>query len=504
MKNLNVIADAPSKVDLLGYTSYINALGNIIKSEKTITPFSIGVMGDWGCGKSTFMMQLASQLTKDEFPTIVFNPWKYDGKEEVWHALIQTILITFEKGEKSKGAKEKILAVSQSIGKMLASKALSKFSQGTIELEEIIDSYSKITNENLKFINEFESTFTSLVSRYAKDKKIVIFIDDLDRCLPENVIKVLEAIKLFLSVPKCIFILGIENNIIQEGIKHRYGSSIGLSGKDYLEKIIQLPFSIPSPSEKNILNFTDLLSNGQFDRGIKTLIINGCESNPRRIKRFINSFNLLCEVIKEEYEAGIREVKLNENILAFVLLLQLRYPIAYDYYFNNPVDFKEVLNLLSEEKYYAREEIERISATNPVYNEILKIPQFNKIMNLISANSEMNFEVGEEGLLEYFSAAQSIATSSSNFEQDYYLPEIQSNTSIYNFSENRDLVLVEVGRSKLALVKAIKDATGLGLKEAKEIADNGNGTIIMTDVPPSKQPQILKEFESQDSIVEFN
>lgn len=503
MTNLNVIADAPSKVDLLGYSTYIKAIANIIKSEKTITPFSIGIMGDWGCGKSTFMMQLASRLEENKISTIVFNPWKYDGKEEVWHALIQTILITFEKSEKTKSAKDRIIAVSQSIGKMIASKAISKFSQGTIDLDEIIDSYSKITKENLEFINEFENIFTGLVDRHAKDKKIVIFIDDLDRCLPDNAIKVLEAIKLFLSVPKCVFILGIENNIIQEGIKHRYGSDIGLSGKDYLEKIIQLPFSIPSPSEKNILNFTNLLSNNQFNRGIKSLIISGCESNPRRIKRFINSFNLLCEVINEEYDSGIRESKLNENVLAFVLLLQLRYPLAYEYYFSNPIDFKDLLLGFTENKFHSREEIDRYSATNPNYAEILKNSVFNKLMNQICRNSDMNFKIGDEGLLEYFSAAQSIATSSSNFEQAYYLPEIRESTSFINIAGKKDLIISKLGNSKLAMVKLVKEVTGIGLKEAKDLVDIGVGSILMREVSLEMQDKILKAFEDVDYQVEF-
>ena len=65
-KHIRVLADAPSKADFLGFSTSIAALKKIIASPETVTPFTIGVFGDGGMGKSTLMMQFASELRRFE------------------------------------------------------------------------------------------------------------------------------------------------------------------------------------------------------------------------------------------------------------------------------------------------------------------------------------------------------------------------------------------------------------------------------------------------------
>ncbi|MBN8489129.1 MAG: hypothetical protein J0M20_15565, partial [Burkholderiales bacterium] len=83
---------------------------------------------------------------------------------------------------------------------------------------------------------------------------LVFIVDDLDRCLPEKAVEVLEAIKLFLDVEGCAFVLAVDEEVIERGIAHRYqvysqggGASAPITGAEYLEKLIHLPIRLPRP-----------------------------------------------------------------------------------------------------------------------------------------------------------------------------------------------------------------------------------------------------------------
>lgn len=131
--DVRVIADAPSKTDLLGLKPSVDALHSIVTSDSTITPFTVGIFGDWGAGKSTLLLQLRSRLSNDGFPTVIFNPWKYDGKEDVSRALIQTILLTFFEEETDESGKEKIRSILTGVAKMAADHFLEKIAGDKID-----------------------------------------------------------------------------------------------------------------------------------------------------------------------------------------------------------------------------------------------------------------------------------------------------------------------------------------------------------------------------------
>ena len=125
-QEIRVIADAPSKVDLLGLSASVEALFQIVTSPSTITPFTVGIFGDWGAGKSTLLQQLRSRLSDVQFPTVVFNPWKYDGKEDVARALIQTVLLTFYEDEADEDDKLRIESILVGVAKMAMRHFLDK------------------------------------------------------------------------------------------------------------------------------------------------------------------------------------------------------------------------------------------------------------------------------------------------------------------------------------------------------------------------------------------
>jgi predicted KAP-like P-loop ATPase len=76
--------------------------------------------------------------------------------------------------------------------------------------------------------------------------KLVVFIDDLDRCKPEKAAEIFEFIKVFLDIPGIVFILGLSDKVIERALRERYRYLEGdFSASDYVKKIVQLPVDIP-------------------------------------------------------------------------------------------------------------------------------------------------------------------------------------------------------------------------------------------------------------------
>jgi KAP family P-loop domain len=334
---MHLLSDNPATEDTLGFSQMATVLHKVIR-DTPYHPFTIGIFGEWGSGKSTLMTLIQKDLQRDGIKTVWFNAWKYDTKEVIWNALIQEIFYTMQRDREiqtranAKDFTEQVAHAAAELAKY-AAKVATRFIPGGIIKEEDVDGVLEAlrppnANDALfDFINGFESTFDQLVKDYVgnPDRYLVIFIDDLDRCLPENAITVMEALKLYLDKASCVFIIGAERSIIEEGIKKRYGDNPRLSGKDYLEKIIQLPFTIrriEPESALSLLDPYDMILPYRSDVALRTLIVQGTECNPRRMKRFVNTFWVLTEIASD--------LTLEQRrLLAKVLFFQMRFPVLY-------------------------------------------------------------------------------------------------------------------------------------------------------------------------------
>ncbi|MCG8350909.1 MAG: KAP family NTPase [Chloroflexales bacterium] len=168
---------------------------------------------------------------------------------------------------------------------------------------------TRIYREQVQSLEQFHQGLAALVKELVSDldRRLVVFIDDLDRCLPEQAIGVLEAIKVFLDIQGCVFVLGVDREIIEQGIRVRYkefalsGTSAGpfpVAERDYLEKIVQVPFTLPPLAPVAISTFLDRrlpavegLSDDEH-RQVAELMTTGLLRNPRKVKRSFNIFRL--------------------------------------------------------------------------------------------------------------------------------------------------------------------------------------------------------------------
>lgn len=291
--------DNASQVDILFYEPYADVIAEIAQNPD-YKPLTIGVFGIWGAGKSTLLNLIEQKVTdsneNNKNICIKINTWTFEGYEDAKIAIIECLLR--ELNEKApNGLGNKILNLLKRLDYFkLSTKAVGitapivasiatgnplpivlgvtgnakEIGDGIKNVSEAVqtlhDDYLKKENfssneshvNNIrKFRDDFEKELTQ-----SNIENVIVLIDDLDRCQPNRIIETLEAIKLFLSVTKTVFIIAVDENVIQYAINKKYpplGSFIANFDKEYIEKIIQLPIYIPELSAKDIENYLMLL-----------------------------------------------------------------------------------------------------------------------------------------------------------------------------------------------------------------------------------------------------
>ncbi|WP_299621028.1 P-loop NTPase fold protein [Pelagibius sp.] len=372
VQSLTLLGDGAHTVDLLGYQPYVDALVEVLAQQDLQTPFAVGVFGRWGTGKSTFMNLLREPLSIEErakkgetggFHCVVFHPWQFEEKEEVWKALLLSVIRYLEavearrttRGEdEARKIKETLRTLALSVGRLALNKTIHSMTSGVLTFDQMIEAYSKTARENANFINTFRKQFGELKKQILAGgegdiARLFVFVDDLDRCTPDNCIMVLEAIKLFFDLQECVFILGIDREVVQRGIEQKYKDSIGIHGQDYLDKLIQLPFSLPPIQPKTFKRFVETMTRDfDFSEEIRQLIVRAADGNPRLAKRLSNCLQLTRTVARRlaagtETDEALVGGQFDDAKFALLLTLQVRYPVAYLWLTRNPLTRSELV-----------------------------------------------------------------------------------------------------------------------------------------------------------------
>jgi formylglycine-generating enzyme required for sulfatase activity len=158
-----------------------------------------------------------------------------------------------------------------------------------------------------------------------RPRRLVVFVDDLDRCLPEKAIQVLEAIKLFLDVPGCLFVLGLDPEAVEAAVRARYRGEV--KAREYLEKIIQLPFILPPIEDEAMRAYVTSLAPALRDPRCAEVFAQGLTPSPRQVKRTLNIFLLLSRLV--ERWAALAET-ITPPRLAKLVAIQHAHPDLYE------------------------------------------------------------------------------------------------------------------------------------------------------------------------------
>ena len=386
--------------------------------------FTVGIFGSWGSGKTTLMHCIKKKLNDPKsfqqlFPkgdslgqtnckTIWVNPWKYDGKEDVRNALIQTILREMANDpdpkldqNKRKEIMEKALSLSLSIYKISGHTlrgTIKALTAGGIDTQYISDEIEKALKggddknkiiDPYQFINSFEETFENLVKKYVgQNGRLIIFIDDLDRCLPDNALTVLESLKLYLSEVNCVFFIGLDKRVIEQAVSQRY-KDIKITGKEYIEKIIRLNFFLPDKDPDEVAKIFQLVPiiTGKYDiqgtelekeeaKKLWKMILQATKANLRKIEQFIIAFELIEKIVEglnKKIEKQSEKIVWRENypMLGKILLLQMNFPDFYDALEKNHYLMEQIQKTYEQENKSGDEELKFKAVQNkyPMYED---------------------------------------------------------------------------------------------------------------------------------------
>lgn len=427
--------DKEAEIDYLNFGYMVDMVVDIA-TNRELSPSTIGLYGDWGSGKSSLMKLAQKKIEeknteigdkKDSIKTlcIEFNGWLFEGYEDTKTSLCGVILDAL--ADEKRFSKEITDYAKTLIKKIDFNKILGKgikygldfFLTGGIgtltdltlssvlstiktnvgetqakDLEEILNKFKKDDKTRTE-IKNFREEFKQLLEK-SKVENVVVFIDELDRCLPDTVLEVFEAMRLFLFVEGMSFVIGADERLIQYSIKSKYkevpGNNLDI-GKEYLEKVIQYPLYIPQLTRAEVnqylacLLLRETLTKDQFKeilsiiytldpdqdfsmeqisdkasdiaesckkdmalaRQISSVLAPSINGNPRQCKRFLNTLYMRLKLAKA------RNVALDKNILAKLMLAE---------YFN-PEFFKAVTKPENRELFKAFEKGEELNDDNP-------------------------------------------------------------------------------------------------------------------------------------------
>ncbi|RQW03235.1 hypothetical protein EH223_10495, partial [candidate division KSB1 bacterium] len=222
-------------------------------------PFTISIDGLWGTGKTTIMQLLQAKFRDRQYPVFWFNPWKYSQNSDVVLAFLQALVSEKDYQpayNQIKASSGKIFQVIMNIG---LNTALKFVTQGAVSLGDIKEQFQDVelpfeTYQDM--VVKLEEAFRDLVNAIskAKDKPLIIFLDDFDRCLPQDAIKLLEALKNLFVTKNCrvIFICGIDTRVAKNFIRDHYKVSDDFA-INYFRKIFNLTVPMPYSADLQAL-----------------------------------------------------------------------------------------------------------------------------------------------------------------------------------------------------------------------------------------------------------
>lgn len=373
------ITDMPctsEEEDLLEISKYVKGLGKFIRECQT--PMSIAIQGDWGTGKTSTLNLLKKNLEADKdtngIKCVFFNTWQYSQfnmEDSLYVSFVHNLV-------KQCGGNDEILRIVAAFGKLAFFKAVDwRFGANA---SEILDGFEKAKKAQMESVSKLQEDFAKLVKKTGK--RLVIFIDDLDRLNPEVAVELLEIIKLFVNVENSIFVLAIDYEVVVKGVRKKYGENLSEEKcRNFFDKIIQLPFKMPVER----YNLTELVRKAvqeqthMTDEGVNIVaefISDVMGTNPRTFKRLVNAFFLINSVneIGEEAESKTKEI--NDVLMFCSLCIQMCLPKLYKLMVtaSTKKQLKELLEVKAAEEIrtYLIKYFIDMEGTDKEFNEIIK------------------------------------------------------------------------------------------------------------------------------------
>lgn len=349
--------DEPTLRDLLDRKALVEEVSEAIA---TCTPPQVfGIHGDWGLGKTSFLHQVQWYLTgrcpqqseeetrkagqspkerhKDIVQAVWFDAWRYQYEDAPVVALLQEMRAQLSWGHQISGEIERKLEVALR-GALLSMEGLTK--KIGFQYSKFRDASREWDAENLAaslpshtLREHLREAIGQLLPKGEPQPRLAVFIDDIDRCEPEVAYRLLEGLKIYLTLDNCVFILGMNQKAIEDAIGSQMKvptDNRKLRAAAYMEKLCQNVWQLPTiqdPGEvlRNLVeqeHLRDLIENAV--RGFSCL-----PPNPRRLKGLANLIGRLAPRLPPESEPDNKAAVIEAQMLVIVAYIYQFHPDLY-------------------------------------------------------------------------------------------------------------------------------------------------------------------------------
>lgn len=249
MKNLGLkdVPIARSAEEALGLTNYAEVLKEFV--ARCDTPITVALQGDWGSGKTSLMNLIKEKLDEDKsqrYRTVWFNTWQYaqfDSSDTLALSMMSYFVDSLAPSGSSAAKAAKSLL---NVARALVVGGASVIGQADTVKTVITEAQEGTAGvDPSRALTDLKARIKKIVKETVEDN-VVVFIDDIDRLVPVKAIELLEAIKIFLDIDRCVYVIACDYSVVVTGLKEKFGvDEGGLQGKSFFDKIIQVPFKMP-------------------------------------------------------------------------------------------------------------------------------------------------------------------------------------------------------------------------------------------------------------------
>lgn len=356
--------------DIFERKSFGDSLLGLIKHSDDGLVISLD--SQWGEGKTTFIKMWQGVLKKEKIANIYIDAFQNDYNNDAFITIASAIIAYTEKhcpDEKAgilDAAKKVGVKLLPIVGKItLKAVTLNLIDKSDIEALKTIkddvatgtsDAAEKMIEERLnaqtKDIDLVE-TFKTKLGELAKqgNGKLVIIIDELDRCRPSFAVEILEKIKHFFSVPNVFFVLVMHKQQLECAVKHIYGDKI--VAHTYLQKFIHVETTLPKRNDdfrhrsdvrtyvEQLFKLHDISVKGPNNKELlnkelvkETELINYLDTFSKHFKLSLRELekvftNLVIIYSNQRIKIFLKEVR-TYHIIAFVAIIKVKHPKIFD------------------------------------------------------------------------------------------------------------------------------------------------------------------------------
>lgn len=339
--------------DLFDRASWAAQLANVISNINTPNAFTVGITGSWGSGKTSMLNMVVEELQDREYTTVRFSPWLFSSEEKILRELFEQLIETLAPSGNKSGSRivdlltsyqellaEGIVAATNLVAVTATNPAIIALANAARPIEKYV--IKKLlrrigaTNNKMSSIEQLRSDIAKEMEKL--DKNIVIVIDDIDRLDSNEIRLIFKLVNLTLSFPHIVFVLAYDEGVVCAALRDVQG----IRGERYLEKIIQLPITLPRLSSKQktelaqkniarciesmpLYSQQDAIGQSMLAKVFQYLIYPSLET-PRQALRFTNAVRIRSLISGKDIHPA--------DLIAMTMI-QLEYPMLEHWIWDN-------------------------------------------------------------------------------------------------------------------------------------------------------------------------